>query len=81
VENAKVIAVYLTVLGLTGVFLLVAYWFIWAALSIAGLIILVAWHKKIGSHKILSLGRIEHNLRHYSNSHLGNISSHSMEHL
>jgi hypothetical protein len=54
-KTLEVIAVYLTVLGLTGVFLLVAYWFVWAALSIAGLIILVAWHKKIGSHKILSL--------------------------
>jgi len=40
------IAIYLTVLGVTGIYLLLSYWYIWIALAAGGLIILVSWHAK-----------------------------------
>jgi hypothetical protein len=54
-KTVAAIAAYLLVVVLTGIFLLSEqYWFIWAALSGAGLIILATWLKKINSHKILT---------------------------
>jgi hypothetical protein len=40
------IAIYLTVLGFTGIYLLLSYWYVWMALAAGGLIILVSWHAK-----------------------------------
>ena len=40
------IAVYLTVLGFTGIYLLLSYWYVWITLAMCGLVILVAWHAK-----------------------------------
>jgi DNA-directed RNA polymerase subunit RPC12/RpoP len=40
------IAVYLTVLGFTGIYLLVSYWYVWITLAFAGLVVLVSWHAK-----------------------------------
>jgi DNA-directed RNA polymerase subunit RPC12/RpoP len=37
---------YLTVLGFTGIYLLLSYWYVWIALAVAGLVILVFWHAK-----------------------------------
>jgi hypothetical protein len=48
------IAVYLAVVGVTGVFLVAELWFIWAALAVAGLIVLVSYYKKINPHKTLT---------------------------
>jgi hypothetical protein len=47
-------AVYVAVMGFTSVFLLVELWFIWAALAVAGLIILVSYYKKTNPHKVLT---------------------------
>ena len=47
-------AAYLAVLGFTSVFLLVELWFIWAALVVAGLIVLAAHYRKINPHKVLT---------------------------
>jgi DNA-directed RNA polymerase subunit RPC12/RpoP len=40
------IAIYLTVIGFTGIYLLLSYWYVWMALVACGLIILVSWHAK-----------------------------------
>lgn len=40
------IAVYLAVLGLTGIYLLTSFWYVWMGLAVAGLVLLVAWHAK-----------------------------------
>jgi hypothetical protein len=48
------IAIYLAVVGVTGVFLFAELWFIWAALVVAGLIVLVSYYKKINPHKTLT---------------------------
>lgn len=40
------IAVYLTVLGFTSIYLLLSYWYVWMALAACGLMILVSWHAK-----------------------------------
>ena len=48
------IAVYLSVLTLTGIFLLFELWFIWVAISAAGFIILSSWYTRINPHKILT---------------------------
>lgn len=48
-------AVYLAVLGFSGVFLLVELWFIWAAMAVAGIIILASWYTKTNAHKILTI--------------------------
>jgi DNA-directed RNA polymerase subunit RPC12/RpoP len=40
------IAIYLTILGVTGIFLLLSYWYVWIALAACGLIVLVSWHAK-----------------------------------
>jgi hypothetical protein len=48
------IAIYLAVVGVTGVFLFTELWFIWAALAVAGLIVLVSYYKKINPHKTLT---------------------------
>jgi DNA-directed RNA polymerase subunit RPC12/RpoP len=37
------IAVYLSVLALTSVYLLISYWYVWLVLVAAGLILLVFW--------------------------------------
>jgi hypothetical protein len=49
------VAVYLAVLGVTGVFLLGELWFIWAALAVAGIIILGAYYRKTNPHKVLTV--------------------------
>jgi hypothetical protein len=51
----RAILTYLVILLVAGVFLINEYLFIWAALSAAGLIILLAWYKKISHHKMLTL--------------------------
>ena len=48
-------AVYLAVLGITGVFLLIELWFIWAALLAAGIIILGSWYTGIDPNKVLTI--------------------------
>jgi len=40
------IALYLTVLGFTGIYLLLSYWYVWIALAASGLMILISWHAK-----------------------------------
>ena len=40
------IALYLTVLGFTGIYLLLSYWYVWIALATSGLMILISWHAK-----------------------------------
>ena len=40
------IAIYLTFLGFTGIYLLLSYWYVWMTLAAGGLIILVFWHAK-----------------------------------
>jgi DNA-directed RNA polymerase subunit RPC12/RpoP len=38
------IAAYLVVIGFSSFYLLFSYWYVWAALAISGLMILVSWH-------------------------------------
>ena len=45
-KTLLIIAVYLTVLGFTAIYLLLSYWYVWIALVACGLVILVAWHAK-----------------------------------
>ena len=40
------IAIYVTVIGFSSFYLLLSYWYVWVALVIGGLLILVAWHAK-----------------------------------
>ena len=40
------IAVYLTVLGFTGIYLFLSYLYVWIALAAGGLLILIIWHAK-----------------------------------
>jgi DNA-directed RNA polymerase subunit RPC12/RpoP len=40
------LAIYLAVLGVMSIYLLISYWYVWAALAVAGLVILVSWHAK-----------------------------------
>ena len=40
------IAAFFAVLGFTGIYLLVLYWYIWIILAVAGSVILVSWHAK-----------------------------------
>ncbi|TET28761.1 MAG: hypothetical protein E3J73_00360, partial [Candidatus Bathyarchaeum sp.] len=40
------IALYLMVLGFTGIYLLLSYWYVWSALAASGLMILIFWHAK-----------------------------------
>jgi len=40
------IAVYLGFLAVTSVYLLLSYWYVWTALAVGGLVILVLWHAK-----------------------------------
>ena len=47
-------AAYVAVLGFTSFFLLFELWFIWAALAVAGLIILISIYRKINPHKVLT---------------------------
>jgi DNA-directed RNA polymerase subunit RPC12/RpoP len=40
------IAAYLMVIGFSSFYLLLSYWYVWVALVIGGLLILVSWHAK-----------------------------------
>ena len=39
------ILIYLTVISVSAFFLLVEYWYVWAAIVLAGMALLVNWHK------------------------------------
>jgi DNA-directed RNA polymerase subunit RPC12/RpoP len=45
------IAAYLAVLGFTAIYLLVSFWYVWVALAVAGLVILVSWHAKVTAYR------------------------------
>jgi len=40
------ITAYLAILGFTGIYLLLSYWYVWISLVAGGLVILVFWHAK-----------------------------------
>ena len=55
-KKLTAIVAYLLIVAITGIFLLSEqYWFIWAALTGAGLVILFSWLKKANPHKILTI--------------------------
>jgi len=45
-KSLAFIVVYLAVLAVTGVFLLISYWYVWRVFAAAGLMLLVLWHAK-----------------------------------
>jgi DNA-directed RNA polymerase subunit RPC12/RpoP len=45
-KSLAFIAVYLTVLAVTGIFLLISYWHVWLVLAATGLMLLVFWHAR-----------------------------------
>ena len=50
------LAVYVAVLGLTAFCLLLTYWYVWLALAVAGLVILVSWHAKATAYRCPKCG-------------------------
>ena len=40
------ISIYVSVISISAFFLLVTYWYLWITLVVAGLLLLVLWHKK-----------------------------------
>jgi hypothetical protein len=44
VKSILYIAIYVAVLGVASVYLLLSYWYVWIAIVIAGLVILVSLH-------------------------------------
>ncbi|MCK4884664.1 hypothetical protein KAS24_01215, partial [Candidatus Bathyarchaeota archaeon] len=40
------ISLYLTVIGFSGIFLLLSYWYVWLTLAVSGLTILILWHSR-----------------------------------
>ena len=38
------------VLVFTGIFLLLSYWYVWIALAVVGLMILVSWHARVTAY-------------------------------
>jgi hypothetical protein len=54
-RTLAVIATYLAIVVITGAFFLFGeLWFIWAAITVAGLILLLSWLKPVNSHKMLT---------------------------
>ena len=50
IKTLVCISVYLVVIGFSSFYLLLSYWYVWVALVIGGLIILVSWHAKVTAY-------------------------------
>jgi DNA-directed RNA polymerase subunit RPC12/RpoP len=50
------IAAYIAVLGLSAIYLLLSYWYVWIVLAAVGLVILVSWHAKATAYRCPSCG-------------------------
>jgi len=46
IRSVVYISIYVCVIGVTAFFLLLDYWYIWLALVLAGMLMLVNWHKQ-----------------------------------
>jgi len=46
IRSIVYLLIYVIVISVTAIFLLVDYWYIWLAIVLAGMLILVNWHKQ-----------------------------------
>jgi len=44
------ITIYLTIISFTAFYLLLSYWYVWIALTVTGLVILISWHAKVTAY-------------------------------
>jgi hypothetical protein len=45
-KTSVLIAAYFVIIGVSGFYLLLTYWYVWVALGVGGLVLLVSWHAK-----------------------------------
>jgi DNA-directed RNA polymerase subunit RPC12/RpoP len=50
IKTLTYIALYVTIISFAAFYLLLSYWYVWIALTVAGLVIVISWHTKVTAY-------------------------------